>query len=96
MHLINRLSIRNKILGLACIGCVGLLFNLAFYGWTSSANEGRLNAVREIHFPILEHTDHAIAALEDLDETMRAAIGDIEALEDTQEFIWMINERLLN
>ena len=48
MRFLNRLSIRNKTLLLACIGCVGLLFNLAFYGWTSLANEGRLNSVREV------------------------------------------------
>ncbi len=68
MRFLNKLSIRNKILLLACIGCAGLLFNLAFNAFTSLTNEGRLTAVREVHFPILEDTDHAIAALEDLDE----------------------------
>ena len=94
MRLFNNFSIRNKILLLACIGCGALLFNLAFYAWTSLANEGRLNAVREQHFPVLEHTDRAIATLEDLDASLREAIGDIEILDDAQEFVWIIDEQL--
>ncbi len=94
MLLLNRLSIRNKTLMLAFIGCVGLIFNLAYYAWTSSINEGRLNTVREVYFPILEDTDHAIAALEDLEPALREAAGNIEVLEDAQEFVWIINERL--
>ena len=94
MRLFNNLSIRSKILMLACIGCAGLLFNLAFYAWTSLANEGRLNAVREQHFPVLEHTDRALATLEDLDASLREAIGDIEVLDDAQEFVWIIDEQL--
>ena len=71
-----------------------MIFNLAYYAWTSSANEGRLNVVSEVYFPILEDTDHAIAALEDLDPALRDAVGDITVLEDAQEFVWIINERL--
>ena len=94
MFFLSKLSIRNKTLFLAAIGCVGLLFNLAFNAWTSLGNEGRLQEVREMSFPILEDTDHAIAALEDLDAALRDAVGDIDILEDAQEFIWMVNERL--
>ena len=93
MFQVDRLSIRHKILLIAAVGCVGILFNLIFYSWTSYANDGRLSTIHEQLFPILEQSDRAIVVLDDLGSAMRMAIGDIENLEDAQEFVWVLNER---
>lgn len=94
MFQVDKLSIRQKILLVAAVGCIGIMFNLLFYAWTSYGNDDRLSAIHEQFFPILEQSDRAIVVLDDLGSAMRLAIGDIENLEDAHEFVWVLNERL--
>ncbi|MFV2056534.1 MAG: methyl-accepting chemotaxis protein [Thiohalomonadales bacterium] len=86
MWLINSFKIQYKILIIALVGIIGFGSYLTMNFLVTTHNSQRLEAVRNMHYPVLERTDANIVGLDRLKEVWNSAVttGEEDLLEDAQ------------
>jgi len=63
MKWFKSLSVNTKIMLVGAVGILGFMLNLGFGYWVAINNETRLGNIREVSFPVLEHTNANVARM---------------------------------
>ncbi|MDQ7048014.1 MAG: methyl-accepting chemotaxis protein [Enterobacterales bacterium] len=81
------IKLGHKLMAIVSVGILGFVLNVGYYYSVSNANQESLNAIENIYYPILEHTDKAIILLENLKQkfTDAAGLGETSYLDAAQE-----------
>ncbi|HAC33323.1 MAG TPA: methyl-accepting chemotaxis protein [Gammaproteobacteria bacterium] len=87
MNWLTRMSIRNKIMALGVIGVLGFMVVLAYTYKISVDNAKRLDASKEVHFPVLERIDANRVRLDKVAELFNQAVtsGELELIDNAAE-----------
>jgi len=87
MQWFRSISIRIKILFIALIAIFGFVGILSFNYLVANENTERLQHVKEIYFPTLEHIDANLVRLDKTKETLNSAVAsaEIDLLDNTDE-----------
>ncbi|MBV1879419.1 MAG: HAMP domain-containing protein [Pseudomonadales bacterium] len=80
----NNLSIKYKILFIACVGVIGLGTILSHSYTATSEIKSRLTAISAVQFPIILHTNILSQNIKNIAENIIAATSDIEMLDDAR------------
>ena len=88
MDFVKNLSIKHKIISIACVGILGFAAYLFFNYFVNSENAARLNEIHGLHFPVLDKVqENENVALRTIESINRAASTmDEEPLEEAKVF----------
>ncbi len=80
-----RLTIKVKILMIALVALLGFSVITTYQYIVNQDNNSRLNAVKNIYYPVLEHLDSNLVRLDNIINNLNAAVsdGEIDMIEDT-------------
>ncbi len=96
MQKLRDLSIRFKLLFIGIVGIAGFgVFFIANYIVVND-NANRLQNVRDVYFPLLEHTDANLVRLDKIKETLATAVNsnEEELLEDADELAGQMRQSM--
>ena len=96
MNLLTRLSIKYKINLIAIVGILGIVAYLLFNYSVNSSNTARMEAIRDVHFPVLKGVEAIVNASQQIINTFTSAVGtgDEELLKEAQASAEHLNKSL--
>ncbi|MBV1877419.1 MAG: methyl-accepting chemotaxis protein [Pseudomonadales bacterium] len=87
-------SIRIKILSIAVLGSLGLIFTLTFYSFITVKNSQKLTAIKETYFPIVTRSENSIRMIEGLNAAAQSTLFHYDGIEDLEEIIYEVETEL--
>lgn len=96
MSFAKNLSIKHKIISIACVGILGFAAYLSFNYFVNSANSARLSEIHDLHFPVLDKVQNnenlSLRTIESINQAV--SIMDEEPLEEARAFASQFHDNL--
>lgn len=75
MNWFNRISIKFKLMLIPLVGVLGFAANLAYNFSVNNETRHKLESVRDLYYPILEHSNNAMVILDRTGEILNSAVS---------------------